>query len=208
MPDMCPCFPVWCDVGICTPWDYGIVYAPSGCQGVKAYYRCVCGHRWTCYWSLDHLNPGEITDNHARPPTRELDKHGTLSFSATKRQVEALPERSRRSTGFVYVAKCGKYHKIGYSKTPERRVESLQTGNPEPVVLVGTIEGTKDTELQLHQQFHAKRVRGEWFELTDEDVQWLLKPTSAAAAANPSAPAGTRFTASSARRHRKGRGSL
>jgi hypothetical protein len=171
MPDICQ--DSECRQVICYPHEY---YRVPG-DGVKAYYCCpLCFHRWTCYWSRSWVFPQEITPNHGSAMTWGLDKHDTLSAGVTKRPVDAMPERGLRSpgSGFVYVARCGKYCKIGYSMTPEQRITNLQTGNPEPVILLGTIEGTQDTEARFHAQFHDKRVRGEWFDLTDNEVQFIL----------------------------------
>jgi hypothetical protein len=46
----------------------------------------------------------------------------------------------------------------------------LQTANPLPETLVGVIEGSPEQESEWHLAFRYKCVKGEWFELTEEDV--------------------------------------
>lgn len=58
-------------------------------------------------------------------------------------------------------------HKIGQSNNPEARVKSLKTANPSCVLLGKT---KKISEKDLHIIFRDKRVAGEWFNLSDEDL--------------------------------------
>jgi hypothetical protein len=66
--------------------------------------------------------------------------------------------------------------KIGIAKDIERRKRDLQTGNPLKLRLLGWIE-TEDSfqlERQLHLQFEAATVRGEWFDIEPADVLPIL----------------------------------
>lgn len=45
----------------------------------------------------------------------------------------------------------------------EARLASLQCGNPEPLRLLGSIEGSFQAEAALHRRYEARRLRGEWF---------------------------------------------
>lgn len=56
-----------------------------------------------------------------------------------------------------------KYVKIGYSFTPDRRVANLQTSNPRPLKLLGTIPGGETEEKALHAKYIADNVLYEWF---------------------------------------------
>jgi hypothetical protein len=57
----------------------------------------------------------------------------------------------------------------------KNRVAGLQTGNPEPLDIVGFFRasGTK-TERALHSLFDSKRRTGEWFLLDQTDWQNIL----------------------------------
>lgn len=77
--------------------------------------------------------------------------------------------------GVIYIAKCQEFYKIGHTTgDAEHRLSALQTGNPFRVELIGTIPGTVSQERNLHGRFAHKRERGEWFRLTQEDVDSIL----------------------------------
>lgn len=79
-------------------------------------------------------------------------------------------------TGFVYVIRQtgGGLSKIGWSTTPKARLAALRIGSPVPLELVGVIEGTQSDEAQWHATFREKRSHGEWFALTDQDIEYVL----------------------------------
>ncbi len=61
--------------------------------------------------------------------------------------------------------------KIGVSSFVLARISSLQTGMPFKLRLIGYVTYPTDTaarsaESKLHKKFKAKRLEGEWFELT------------------------------------------
>lgn len=54
--------------------------------------------------------------------------------------------------------------KIGYTAGyAERRMSQLQTGQPERLILLGTIEGEMSDERSLHRELKQYRLGGEWF---------------------------------------------
>lgn len=64
--------------------------------------------------------------------------------------------------------------KIGYtSRNPEKRLSALQTGNPDKLVLLGTMKGDQRTERVLHKQLAQYNTSGEWFSPSRE-VLWLV----------------------------------
>lgn len=64
--------------------------------------------------------------------------------------------------------------KIGKAKNPVHREGTLQS--KEPIVkLIAFWIGGKALEKELHEKFKAKRVRGEWFRLSIEDLTNLEK---------------------------------
>lgn len=61
--------------------------------------------------------------------------------------------------------------KIGYTAdhTAIKRLKSLQTGNPFPLVILGRhIEGEYTDEIGLHNKFRGEKLMGEWFKITQE----------------------------------------
>jgi len=80
--------------------------------------------------------------------------------------------------GEVYLFRCGNYYKIGQTQTGVlNRLKAVQHGNPFEVILVHVIpsENSYSAEKYLHLKFANKRVRLEWFELSDADVQWFCR---------------------------------
>lgn len=56
--------------------------------------------------------------------------------------------------------------KVGYSKnSPKNRLDSLQCGNPNKLVLIGWFDGTQDDELYIHKKLSEYKCEGgsEWF---------------------------------------------
>jgi len=77
--------------------------------------------------------------------------------------------------GFVYlISSANGLHKIGRAFDPEGRFVELG-GKVKPLTLVHTIECAEyeAAEQYLHVVFKPQRVHGEWFRLTDSDVEAL-----------------------------------
>lgn len=78
--------------------------------------------------------------------------------------------------GHIYVARSGHRYKIGYTTGPvKQRVAGIQVGSPLKVVLVCAIpvQEPKKVESVIHQVFSSRRTRGEWYALTQQDIQNL-----------------------------------
>ena len=76
---------------------------------------------------------------------------------------------------FIYLIRGGPYYKIGRTKNLELRIKSLQTGHPCPlqIIKVWLVEDGPSMEIQVHGQFLSKRIHGDWFNLSDADVEVL-----------------------------------
>ncbi len=66
-----------------------------------------------------------------------------------------------------------KLHKIGYTRrTIEKRIKEFRTGNASDIYLVDSFQsewGTK-IESQLHRIYKSKKIGGEWFDLSEDDI--------------------------------------
>lgn len=70
--------------------------------------------------------------------------------------------------------KATKNVKIGYCKDNlKSRISSLQTGSAEQLECIMVLDGTFRDEKTLHIRFDRLRIRGEWFEFS-EDLQRFL----------------------------------
>ncbi|WP_422923092.1 GIY-YIG nuclease family protein [Singulisphaera sp. PoT] len=75
--------------------------------------------------------------------------------------------------------------KIGTARDPRKRLAALQTGNPNPLKLMGTIPGGEHEEAQLHARFSAHRGLGEWFEADANFVSEVVRLIEDARKASP-----------------------
>lgn len=78
--------------------------------------------------------------------------------------------------GYIYFIASKDKIKIGYTKNSvEKRLNQLQTGNDDKLVLLGYLHGGLDEEKMLHKQFAKYRIRhnGEWFEPSDELIDYI-----------------------------------
>lgn len=58
--------------------------------------------------------------------------------------------------------------KIGYTQSLDRRFATLQNASSDKLELLGSLEGDKDIERELHARFAEYRGIGEWFNYTDD----------------------------------------
>lgn len=64
--------------------------------------------------------------------------------------------------------------KIGYTrKSIESRLTTLQTGHPEKLICLGTVEGDLKKEKEIHIRFQKFRKQGEWFEPADSILSYI-----------------------------------
>ncbi len=79
--------------------------------------------------------------------------------------------------GFVYLMRSGKYHKIGYTNSPDRRQYEIGIQLAEKVELIHSIETDDPSGIEAywHNRFRDKHQNGEWFNLTAGDVRAFRK---------------------------------
>lgn len=75
----------------------------------------------------------------------------------------------------IYFIQCGINGpiKIGYSKNIKHRLSNLQHSNPIRLTLLTTINGDKIKELELHNKFKKFHIIGEWFQPSDEILEFI-----------------------------------
>lgn len=82
-------------------------------------------------------------------------------------------ERRKPTTGTIYLiqgAETG-YTKIGITKDIQRRLKTLQISSPEHLQVAHSFPGTAAEERSLHRSYQDKRLHGEWFSLSQNDIQ-------------------------------------
>lgn len=73
----------------------------------------------------------------------------------------------------VYLFKSGKYYKIGKTNDTVRRGNELRIQLPEKMDLIHSIrtDDPSGIEAYWHKRFGAKRMQGEWFDLSSADIK-------------------------------------
>lgn len=64
-------------------------------------------------------------------------------------------------------------YKIGYTRRKiEKRIKEFKTGNASDFRVIDTYESIWSTKIEasLHHYFASKKVSGEWFDLTNDDI--------------------------------------
>jgi predicted DNA-binding antitoxin AbrB/MazE fold protein len=78
---------------------------------------------------------------------------------------------------YLYLVKADKYYKIGITKSPVSRLSDLMTLPPfeGEVLKCVMVDKAEDREKYLHKKYDDKRVNGEWFVLSDREIENTLK---------------------------------
>jgi hypothetical protein len=65
--------------------------------------------------------------------------------------------------GHIYFAHCEAFIKIGFALSVNRRIMSLQTASPHPIIVLHTMPGTLAREGEIIEGFADLHHCGEWF---------------------------------------------
>lgn len=101
-----------------------------------------------------------------------------MKHNRPKFEPDPKPEKHLKSEkpGYVYLLKSEAGHyKIGRSVNPESRHKTFGIQLPFRVsyeCLIKT-ENMKRLEAELHEKFAHKRLDGEWFDLSTEDIEYI-----------------------------------
>lgn len=75
---------------------------------------------------------------------------------------------------YIMIDEANSFYKIGRARNPKTRERTLQSEKPTIEMLFNFhCTDAKSTEKVLHDKFKEKRVRGEWFKLDENDVNWI-----------------------------------
>lgn len=81
-------------------------------------------------------------------------------------------KNSKPRAGFVYLMRNNKSGliKIGFSSKPEKREKEIKTKQPD-AILIFSGAATICGENALHRMFGVNRIHGEWFKLSEDQIQ-------------------------------------
>ena len=91
--------------------------------------------------------------------------------------VEESIESAEAQEGYVYLMQFGSEYKIGTSNNVERRFRELRTQMPYEGRIIHTIAtgDPEGIEAYWHQYYSGKRLKGEWFQLSSNDIRYFKK---------------------------------
>jgi len=107
-----------------------------------------------------------------------LSKESLAETAAVEVDEAEIAPKNQSASGYVYLVKSGKLYKIGWSENHWRRKGELHKQTPEGITEVHTIAAIDDPvgiERYWHERFKDKRLHGEWFDLSVEDVSAFRK---------------------------------
>lgn len=88
--------------------------------------------------------------------------------------ITSHPNKIKDNSGFVYLIKATKtnFYKMGMSKDPYKRLQSLQTGTPFELTILYRVFTFDCVALEkaLHEYYQGYWLRGEWFDLPKSEV--------------------------------------
>lgn len=86
--------------------------------------------------------------------------------------VKVKKNKIKHTKLYVMLDRNTGLYKIGRSKNPIGRERTLQSEKP-VIDMVFNFAATNKDEKKLHDLFIEKRVRGEWFSLSNEDIEFI-----------------------------------
>ena len=77
------------------------------------------------------------------------------------------------TTQYLYLITDCRYYKLGIAKNVEKRRRQLQTGTPNKLSIEAfyPVTDARKKEKYLHTKYASKKRQGEWFALSEKDVQ-------------------------------------
>jgi len=67
--------------------------------------------------------------------------------------------------------------KIGQSAAPGARLDQMQTGSPDRLVILGVLKYSRNLEGELHSKFADSRSHGEWYKPGPELLSFIKEFT-------------------------------
>ncbi len=108
---------------------------------------------------------------------KEMIEHCTeLSMHEIKNK--STPKKKKKKVEYIYMMRNNRngYTKIGVSNNPEYRENTLQSQEPDvELIWKKKFNNAYCKERELHEAYNEKRIRGEWFNLTDLDIEEISK---------------------------------
>ena len=95
------------------------------------------------------------------------------AYAGKRGKTKITPVPPSPKKGVVYLLQSGVFHKIGFTtRAVEDRVKEIQAQMPHEIRVLHTIpsDDIEALETTLHERYQWNRVNGEWFTLSQENV--------------------------------------
>jgi hypothetical protein len=100
-------------------------------------------------------------------------------FEKTLRKPRWMHKAEEEKSVFIYLLKCQDLIKIGLSKNLPKRIQQIENQIPFDIELVFSRKILSRNayiyEKGLHDFYQGKRVKGEWFRLTEKEIKELIQ---------------------------------
>ena len=92
-----------------------------------------------------------------------------------QKAIEINQFSQRNYPGYIYVIKSNNLFKIGRTKNIKERIKDYKTQNPFEIEVIfkKKVNDYVKAENKLLEKFKNKKKKGEWFELTEKDINWI-----------------------------------
>jgi hypothetical protein len=118
-----------------------------------------------------------VTEWYDSTPDETIELHNDRwqTWQDLKPPLPQPQAKHRRKDGWIYVLEGGGYYKIGQAVSIDSRIAQFAPKLPFRTHLVHSfkVADMDQWEQQLHSQFADKRTNGEWFNLDEDDLEWL-----------------------------------
>lgn len=103
----------------------------------------------------------------------EIDKENEILINMMfEQKPRDKPVRQPKKPKYVYLLQSDIYYKIGITTDPDKRISDLMTLPPfdTGIIYCALCDDAQKHEKLLHERYKEKRVNGEWFKLSKDDV--------------------------------------
>jgi hypothetical protein len=100
------------------------------------------------------------------------DLNKKLIESAYKKLSNDNLHKKKKTNVYIMIDYNTKFYKIGKSINPLQREKTLQSEKP-TIKLIHSFKAYDYDERMLHDKFKDKRIRGEWFNLDQDDIDYI-----------------------------------
>ncbi len=119
----------------------------------------------SCYHTLKYYEKNKYDDNYIKKLNEKLLEQELESYYTDK-------PKKRKTNVYIMIDHNTKFYKIGKSINPIHREKTLQSEKP-TIELIYYFNTYDCDEKILQDKYKDKRIRGEWFNLDQDDIDYI-----------------------------------